>query len=296
MQDDILSQLITMSHNLGDPALDYAILSEGNTSARADADTFWVKASGTELRTIDQAGFVRVSFERSLAILNATDLTDEQVKQRLNQAKSEPAPSAGSPVPAAQVPRPERDEGQAGQAPSTGSPVPAAQVQAGQGLDNGAHPSVETVLHAICLRLEGVNFIGHTHPTATNALTCSAAFETAVSGRLFPDEIVICGPAPVVVPYTDPGVPLARKVRDLINQYLDEYYEVPKVILMQNHGLIALGRSAQQVENITAMAVKTARVLLGTYALGGPHFMSPQAVDRIHTRPDELYRRKLLGE
>jgi rhamnose utilization protein RhaD (predicted bifunctional aldolase and dehydrogenase) len=254
MQDDILSQLITMSHNLGDPALDYAILSEGNTSARADADTFWVKASGTELRTIDQAGFVRVSFERSLAILNATDLTDEQVKQRLNQAKSEPSP------------------------------------------DNGAHPSVETVLHAICLSLEGVNFIGHTHPTAINALTCSAAFETAVSGRLFPDEIVICGPAPVVVPYTDPGVPLARRVRDLINQYLDEYYEVPKVILMQNHGLIALGRSAQQVENITAMAVKTARVLLGTYALGGPHFMPPQAVDRIHTRPDELYRRKLLGE
>ncbi len=65
---------------------------------------------------------------------------------------------------------------------------------------------------------------------------------------------------------------------------------------MQNHGLIALGRTAQQVENITAMAVKTARVLLGTYVLGGPHFLTARNVDRIHTRPDELYRRKLLGE
>jgi rhamnose utilization protein RhaD (predicted bifunctional aldolase and dehydrogenase) len=128
-----------------------------------------------------------------------------------------------------------------------------------------------------------------------NSLTCSGAFETAVSGRLFPDEIVICGPAPVVVPYIDPGLPLARKIRELINTYLVDYNEVPKVILMQNHGLIALGRSAEQVENITAMAVKTARVLLGTYALGGPHFMTPAAVDRIHTRPDELYRRELLG-
>ena len=155
---------------------------------------------------------------------------------------------------------------------------------------------VETVLHAICLDLEGVNFVGHTHPTAINSVTCSAAFETAISGRLFPDEIVVCGLAPVVVPYTDPGVPLARKVRDLINNYLDEYYEIPKVIMMQNHGLIALGGSAQQVENITAMAVKAARVLLGTYALGGPRFMTPEAVDRIHTRPDELYRRKQLGE
>jgi ribulose-5-phosphate 4-epimerase/fuculose-1-phosphate aldolase len=85
-------------------------------------------------------------------------------------------------------------------------------------------------------------------------------------------------------------------VRRLINQFIDEYYEVPKVILMQNHGFIALGRTAQQVENVTAMAVKTARVMWGTYALGGPRFMTPDAVERIHTRPDEAYRRKLLGE
>ena len=254
MQDDILAQLVAMSHNLGDPTLDYVILGEGNTSARADADTFWVKASGTELRTIDRAGFVRVSFERVLAMLDAPDLSDEQIKQRLNEAKVDPA------------------------------------------LGDGIRPSVETVLHATCLSLEGVNFVGHPHSTAINAITCSIAFETAVSGRLFPDEIVVCGPAPVVVPYTDPGVPLARKVRDLINRYIDEHREIPKVILMQNHGLIALGRTAQQVENITAMAVKAARVLIGTYVLGGPRFLTARNVERIHTRPDELYRRKQLGE
>jgi rhamnose utilization protein RhaD (predicted bifunctional aldolase and dehydrogenase) len=254
MQGDVLTQLVVMSNNLGDPALDYAILSEGNTSARADTDTFWVKASGTELRTIAETGFVRVSFERVLTMLDDPDLDDEGVKQALYAAKVDRAS------------------------------------------DDGIRPSVETVLHALCLSLEGVNFVGHTHPTPINALTCSAAFEAGVNGRLFPDEIVICGPAPVMVSYTDPGVPLARLVRRLINQYIDEYYEVPKVILMQNHGLIALGRTPQQVENITAMAVKTARVLLGTYALGGPHFMTPQQVQRIHTRPDEAYRRKLLGE
>jgi len=213
-----------------------------------------VKASGTELRTIDEAGFVRVSCERVLTMLDDPAMDDEAVEQGLYAARVDSAPG------------------------------------------EGVRPSVETVLHALCLNLEGVNFVGHTHPTAVNALTCSTAFETAVSGRLFPDEIVICGPAPVVVPYTDPGVPLARLVRRLINQYIDEYYEVPKVILMQNHGLIVLGRTAQQVENITAMAVKAARVLLGTYAVGGPRFMTPQAVERIHTRPDEAYRRKLLGE
>jgi len=259
-QDEILTQLVTMSNHLGDPALDCAILGEGNTSARADGDTFWVKASGTELRTIDRAGFVRISFERALALLDARDLSDEEVKRRIGAAKVDPATGVGPAV------------------------------------DDGVRPSVETVLHAICLNLEGVNFVGHTHPTAVNAILCSQQVEEAVSRRLFPDQVVYCGPASVYIPFTDPGVPLARKVGDLIDQYMDEYREVPKVILMQSHGLIALGGSARQVEQITAMAVKAARVLLGTYALGGPRFFSPETVARINTRPDELYRRRVLGE
>lgn len=260
MEDGVLEQLITMSNNLGDPGLDYVILGEGNTSARADAHTFWVKASGTQLRTLGRTGLVRVSFEKILSLLDQPDLSDQEITYKLIEAKVDPLTGSGSAA------------------------------------DDKVKPSVETVLHAICLGVDGVDFVGHTHPTAINAVTCSAAFETAVSGRLFPDEIVLCGPAPVVVPYTDPGVPLAREVFRLLNEYVEEYRETPKVILMQNHGLIALGRTAQQVENITAMAVKAARVLLGTYALGGPRFMTAREVVRIHTRPDELYRRKLLGE
>lgn len=103
------------------------------------------------------------------------------------------------------------------------------------------------------------------------------------------------GPAPVYIPYIDPGVPLARAVRDSFDGYLYEYCETPKVILMQNHGLIALAKTASEVKNITAMCVKTAQVILSAYALGGPQFMSAEAVDRIHTRPDERYSRQELG-
>ena len=251
MGSDILSQLITLSRNLGDPALDYAILGEGNTSVRADGDTFWVKASGAELRTIDANGFVRVHFDRVLALLETDDLSDDDVKASLEAAKVDPTAAA--------------------------------------------HPSVETVLHALALQADGVNFVGHTHPTAVNAVLCSQKAEEAVAGRLFPDEIVYCGPAPVYVPYTDPGLPLARAVRQALADYQAEYGQSPKVVLMQNHGLIALGGTAAEVEHITAMYVKTARVLLGTYALGGPHFLSPAAVARIHTRPDEQYRRREWG-
>jgi hypothetical protein len=41
--------------------------------------------------------------------------------------------------------------------------------------------------------------------------------------------------------------------------------------------------------------VKTARILLGAYALGGPNFLSRENVNRIYTRPDEKYREKQIG-
>ena len=249
--DQIVDTLISMSRNLGDPGNEYVILGEGNTSAQVDDDSFWVKASGHSLRSLEADGLVQVSFEAALDMLKGADLNDAEVKEALKSAKFDP------------------------QAPG--------------------HPSTETVFHAVCLRLPDVNFVGHTHPIAINMLTCSAAFEHAVSGRLFPDEIVVCGIAPLVVPYVDPGLPLAREIHRRIHEYVDTYGESPKTILLQNHGLIALAPTAQQVENITAMAVKTARILHGTYALGGPRFLSAGDVKRIHTRPDEHYRQKIIA-
>jgi rhamnose utilization protein RhaD (predicted bifunctional aldolase and dehydrogenase) len=249
--NDILVQLVELSNNLGQPEHDYVILGEGNTSARVDDQTFWVKASGTELRTITAGGFIQVSFGRALAMLNGPALSDQKVKEALTAAKAV--------------------------------------------LEAPGYPSVETLLHAQLLCLEDVNFVGHTHPIAINALTCSMAFPSIFQGRLFPDEIVLCGVAPLLVSYTDPGLPLARHIQSLLRDYLNQYGQSPRIIIMQNHGLIALGRTAKQVEDVTAMAVKTARVLLGAYSVGGPHYLTPENVDRIHTRPDEVYRRQQLG-
>jgi rhamnose utilization protein RhaD (predicted bifunctional aldolase and dehydrogenase) len=254
-----LEQLVAMSTSLGEPTHDYVILGEGNTSALLNDGTFWVKASGYQLPTIDAEGFVRVSLPKALAILEEPDLDDSAIKQRLMAAKVDRI-SGSSPAP-----------------------------------EDWIRPSTETVFHAIALDLPGVNFVGHTHPTAINAITCSVNFNQAMAGRLFPDEIVMCGAAPLLIPYVDPGIPLAREIHKHIQEFIIDYNELPKVILMQNHGLIVLGSTAEHVLNITAMMVKTARVILGTYTMGGPHFLTEENVGRIHTRPDEAYRRKLLG-
>jgi rhamnose utilization protein RhaD (predicted bifunctional aldolase and dehydrogenase) len=246
-----LDQLIDLSRSLGDPSRDLAILGEGNTSAKEDESSFWIKASGKELRLADSDSFVLVELERALAALDGPDLTDAEVKKRLEESRQDP--------------------------------------------EETKMPSVETFLHAYLLSLPGIRFVGHTHPAAVNAILCSRVSREAVSGRLFPDEIVCCGPAVCYVEYVDPGVVLARTLRERVEEFIDAHNMAPKVILMENHGLIACGGTPRDVETITSMYVKTARILLGTYALGGPRFLTPQNVSRIHTRPDEHYRQKQIG-
>lgn len=162
-------------------------------------------------------------------------------------------------------------------------------------VDSGiaAMPSVETFLHAILLQLVDVKFVGHTHPTSVNSILCSVHAQEAFSGSLFPDQIVYCGRRPLYIPYTDPGLTLAKMVDQQVNSYMAKWGETPKIILMQNHGLIALGKTTSEVEQITAMSVKAAEVILGTYIMGGPHFLSEKNVGRIDTRLDEQYRKQV---
>ncbi len=243
---DVLEQLIGMSQALGVPANDYVILGEGNTSVRADADSFWVKASGTELVRASRDSFVRVRFAPLMEAMDGPPLTDAGVKQLLKAVTVEGARA----------------------------------------------PSIETFLHALCLQLDGIQFVGHTHPTAAVSLLCSQRSRELFSGSLFPDQVVLLGPAQVYIPYTDPGLPLALTVRDRVRQFVAAHQRVPKVLLMENHGVIALGSTAQEVLNITQMLVKACRIVSGTLAGGGPRVLSHEHVARIDPRPDELARRR----
>lgn len=156
-------------------------------------------------------------------------------------------------------------------------------------------PSVEAMFHAWLLGLPGVNFVGHTHPVTVNALLCSARAQDFATRRLFPDEIVCCGPSSVLVPYTDPGAALARAIRDGVQRHRETTGLVPRVILLENHGLIALGATPAAVLAATLMAAKAAAITLGACAAGGPRYLSDAEVRRIAGRSDEHYRQKMLG-
>jgi len=243
-----LGELVRMSAWLGRPENDFVILGEGNTSARAGDDIFYVKESGKYLSQSDETIFVKVKLSEALALLDAGELSDTEIKDALFAACADP--------------------------------------------DNKKRPSIETTFHGFLLTLPDVNFVGHTHPVAVNSLMCSVNVEKVLSNRIFPDEIVYCGIEPIVMEYFDPGLGLAQTIRKKCNAYIDKHGLPPKVIVIKNHGLIALGKNAHEVEAVTSMFCKTCRVLLGATQFGGVHYMSAENVDRIYTRPDEHYRKQ----
>jgi rhamnose utilization protein RhaD (predicted bifunctional aldolase and dehydrogenase) len=82
--DAILPQLLSLSHDLGDAGRQWAILGEGNTSARLGESSFLVKASGSQLRTLAADQLVEVSFAPLLEALHSREVwTDDQTRDLL---------------------------------------------------------------------------------------------------------------------------------------------------------------------------------------------------------------------
>ena len=160
--------------------------------------------------------------------------------------------------------------------------------------EGGLRPSIEAPLHALALTEGEAAFVGHTHPTAVNCVLCSDRAGALSEGAIFPDQVVVLGRYPLHLPYADVGLPLAHALRDGLREHKQRVGAPPKTVYLQNHGLVALGGSAGEVEQITTMADKHARIMAGVLAAGEPVYLTAEQADRLDTRSDEEYRRRVL--
>jgi len=97
-------------------------------------------------------------------------------------------------------------------------------------------PSVETLMHDLFPQA----YVVHTHPGLVNGLTCGKGGK-ARALELFADEAIW-------VPYVDPGLVLARAVKDEVAGFRDRMGRYPAVMFMQNHGLLVAADSAAEIE------------------------------------------------
>ena len=134
-------------------------------------------------------------------------------------------------------------EGSAGGLPGS-EEVMRAGARARLGELDGRRPSVELLFHALLPE----RFVLHTHPTTVNHLTCSTG-GAELTERLF-------GERALWIPYIDPGLPLARAIRDArVAREAATGRPAPHVLLLQNHGLVVAADSTQEIVGLSMWVV-----------------------------------------
>jgi len=155
-------------------------------------------------------------------------------------------------------------------------------------------PSLEVGFHLYFFENKNIKFIAHTHPVKTMQILCGDKIFKFAENRFFPDQIVRNGKKSCVIPYTTPGKKLFKFVEFYIKKFCDNEGYFPKLILLQNHGIICHGSSIQECITCTKMCEKSAEIFVGCHELGSINYLTPKEINEIENCPIEQYRKELL--
>lgn len=86
----LVNRLVQLARELGKPELKLSILAEGNVSADAGDGTFFVKASGGQMGTIEAGGFTQVRTQVILDALTRPDISDQAVQGVMEASRVSP--------------------------------------------------------------------------------------------------------------------------------------------------------------------------------------------------------------
>lgn len=192
----LLINLVQMSNRYGKNPY-YVLAGGGNTSFKQDG-VLYVKASGTQLATIGEDGFIHMDMYSLHMMLQK------------------------------QYPAGDKEREDAALADIMAAVLPC---------QPKGRPSVECILHA----LFPYKYVLHLHPALVNGMTCGQGGQQ-ICETLFPDA--------VWVPLTKPGYILAKICYELLTNYEQKYGAAPKLIFMQNHGVIAAADSVDELDEI----------------------------------------------
>ncbi len=170
-----------------------------------------------------------------------------------------------------------------------------AALDAGEVRGRRRRGSIESLVHVAVQAVAPAAYVGHTHPTAVLGVLSSVHAETAYDNWVYSDEAVVIG-RPLYVPYASPGIELGRAFYTALQRHFTDFGELPQLVLLGNHGIVAIAPTAAGVDGISAMAVKGAQVRAAAYAIGGVVPIPAASVASFFAREDITERRGNLAE
>jgi len=154
--------------------------------------------------------------------------------------------------------------------------------------------SMELSFHTFLLSFDDINYVSHTHPTNILKILCTNQSELFANVRLFPDQVVFNGTKSCLVPYAKPGEELTELIKSHVKKFIDEEFYFPKLILLENHGVITCGNSIKECVIATDICEKAAGVFLGGISLGNIRFLSNKQMTDLVMDDKEKYRQQQL--
>ena len=154
--------------------------------------------------------------------------------------------------------------------------------------------SIETLVHVAVQAVQPAAYIGHTHPTEVVGLLASSQAETAFARAAYSDEAVVIG-RPLFVPYAQPGIDLGRLFFQRLVNHVERSGQLPQLVLLANHGIVAIAPTADGVEGLCEMAVKAAKVRRIAWSVGELTPLTDEAIDKFFGRDDIAERRGNLS-
>jgi L-fuculose-phosphate aldolase len=155
--------------------------------------------------------------------------------------------------------------------------------------------SMELSFHIYLLGFDNINFISHTHPINSLKILCSNPsnkFLFAVK-RLFPDQVVFNGVTSCLVPYAKPGLDLTAEIKKCVDTFIEKNGYFPKLILLENHGIITCGETIDECVIMSDICEKSAEIFNGNH-VSDLTFLSDKDVAELVTNKDEKYRQNLV--
>lgn len=149
----------------------------------------------------------------------------------------------------------------------------------------GLRASSEVLMHLYGYQVNpAIGAMVHTHPAYSIALGLVAQ-ELPI---MFPDQAALTGKTgfiPYVIPTTEL---LANAVKEKITSF--------NTLLLENHGLVTVGRNLREAYYRTEVVEESARIYLLAKAAGTPKVLTEQELEDIRALESEAYRIKLLQQ